>query len=508
MGVFQKYKIQIIYAVLFVFTVLFVFVNNHYTYFWFDEGFTISIIKHPYSAIWSLTAGDVHPPLYYLLLKTYASLVGDSVSCLRFFSAIPIFLTVIVASTLIRKLWGDKVAIVFIIAMFFSSLVPYMTSEIRMYSWAAFFVLMTFLFAYMSYTCKQKKYIILFVLFSLFAAYTHYYALITVAYIYLLYFLIVLIKDKKQIINVVLAGVVFALGYLPWLLIFMTQLKSVSEDYWILSFDPIATFFDSINAFSSLEKTNLFYMHNRFVENGVFVLLMLLLFVNLFKKGSRKVIVEILLIYSIFIFPIALGIGYSALVKPIFVDRYLSCFIFIFFLVFAILVSYVDFSKKKNIVLSVLFILFFAALSGVEFSHKMRLARLQTIGLNSISLFVNENRDNNTVFLYRDSIFYPMAIYPNLFPDNMHISRADSLSSKDRAVVNVFNPVRIDSYAEIDSVYKQIYILDHFPAIGPKNLLNVKKDSLELDENFEIVRKVNINDFEIYELRRRTKDTK
>lgn len=499
----QKHKLMITYSLLLLLTILFICINNRYTYFWFDEGFSISLIKYSYSEIWQFTAEDVHPPLYYFMLKAYASLVGGSVANLRFFSAIPILLTVIVGCTLIRKLWGDKVAISFIVIMFFSPLIYYMTSEIRMYSWSMFFVLMAFLCAYVSYIQNSKKCLLYFLLFSLAAGYSHYYALVAVGGIYILYFIVALLGDKKKLAGIIIAGVLFALGYLPWLLFFVTQLKNVSEDYWILPFDPVLIFFESIYIFSSLKETNFYPMYIREVEVGVFVLFVLLLFVNLTRKGGSRDRIEVLSLIFIFLFPLLFGIVFSLIIKPIFITRYINTFVGPLFLGLAILVSKVDLFKTKNVFLYLPFVCFFLVLSMLVFYHKVSVKRFYSVSVNSIELFVNENRDGETVFLYRDSVFLPMGVYTNIFPDNIHISKKDSLPRKDRAVVDIFDLMSVDSYQAIDTIYKHAYILGHHPNLNSSGLMRSRRDSLELDMYFEIVRKANINDTELFELRRK-----
>ena len=39
------------------------------SYIWFDEGFSINLINNSFTDIILFTALDVHPPLYYLILK-------------------------------------------------------------------------------------------------------------------------------------------------------------------------------------------------------------------------------------------------------------------------------------------------------------------------------------------------------------------------------------------------------------------------------------------------------
>ena len=43
---------------------------------WFDESYTAYLIRFDYTDIVRYTAVDVHPPLYYLLLKTWSLIFG------------------------------------------------------------------------------------------------------------------------------------------------------------------------------------------------------------------------------------------------------------------------------------------------------------------------------------------------------------------------------------------------------------------------------------------------
>src|SRR5688572_15792167 len=50
---------------------------------WFDESFSWRLVQFPWSEVISRTAADAHPPLYYLVLKTWANVFGNSLFALR-----------------------------------------------------------------------------------------------------------------------------------------------------------------------------------------------------------------------------------------------------------------------------------------------------------------------------------------------------------------------------------------------------------------------------------------
>jgi len=53
---------------------------------WWDEGYTVWFATHPLGQMAALTAQDIHPPLYYALLRGWTLLLGTGPVALRLFS--------------------------------------------------------------------------------------------------------------------------------------------------------------------------------------------------------------------------------------------------------------------------------------------------------------------------------------------------------------------------------------------------------------------------------------
>lgn len=72
---------------------------------WIDEGATYAVIRQPDAAsiLTFLAERDAHPPLYFLLLKAWTLLAGDSVVALRRFSALASLLSVAAVVPLARE---------------------------------------------------------------------------------------------------------------------------------------------------------------------------------------------------------------------------------------------------------------------------------------------------------------------------------------------------------------------------------------------------------------------
>jgi uncharacterized membrane protein len=70
---------------------------------WFDEAWSWRMSRFPVAELIERTAADVHPPLYYLLLKAWTALFGDSPLAMRSMSALFGVLTILAAYDLVMQ---------------------------------------------------------------------------------------------------------------------------------------------------------------------------------------------------------------------------------------------------------------------------------------------------------------------------------------------------------------------------------------------------------------------
>ena len=113
----------------------------------FDDAYTMRLTQHSFSEIFDITSRDVHPPLYYWMLKIYSSIFGYSIFSQRAFSDLGVLATMLFAAISLRRRFGDRVAIMFIVLLLIFPVTQYLASEIRMYSWAVFFTSTASIFA-------------------------------------------------------------------------------------------------------------------------------------------------------------------------------------------------------------------------------------------------------------------------------------------------------------------------------------------------------------------------
>ena len=74
--------------------------------FWGDEGYTIRLAKMSLKDMIYATAGDVHPPLYYFLVKGLYCLFGNNGFTYQLSAWLPYCAILLLACSVIRKEFG------------------------------------------------------------------------------------------------------------------------------------------------------------------------------------------------------------------------------------------------------------------------------------------------------------------------------------------------------------------------------------------------------------------
>ena len=201
---------------------------------WTDEAFTIELLRENFGGIILGTAADVHPPLYYLIAKCFTLVFGSSLMTLKIISILPMMLCMTWGAFWIKRLFGFRAALLFNILLAVIPCTMEYAVQLRMYSWAIFFITLMGLWAYEA--CMEGR-ITCFagvVLTSVAAAYTHYFAFVSAILIYGFLFLALAFTRQGRGLLKWLGSVVISLVlYLPWLPYMELQVKGVSRNYWI-----------------------------------------------------------------------------------------------------------------------------------------------------------------------------------------------------------------------------------------------------------------------------------
>lgn len=323
---------------------------------WGDEAFSLMMIRHGYLEMIELTAADVHPPLYYIILKACVDcvhLINDNIETVylaKLVSVVPYALTLLLCVTAVRRRWGYYVAGVSAICLTgMPNLIDYGV-EIRMYSWGLFFVTGAFLcFSdIMLQKSDFKKSWSGLVLYSIAAAYTHYFACVSVALLYLVLLLYFLFNQKENIKNWLAASGVTILAYMPWLIILVRQLKEVKENYWISAIDG-----DTL-------KSYVYYIWENNWLLAACLICVLLFVKTLFGKTDRierKSAVVTITAFAIPVGTTVFGIVVSLIMRPVFVTRYMIPGLFCLWLGMSLMVLLTNNNIEKVVYAVIVFLI-------------------------------------------------------------------------------------------------------------------------------------------------------
>ena len=148
---------------------------------WFDESFTAYLVKFNFADIAKWTSFDVHPPLFYWLLKIWAEFFGHSDIALRSFSILCGAVVVALGFLLSRKLFGKKVGYLSLPLLALSPMLLRYGIEMRMYAPAVVIVLAQLLALVKARETNSRKWWISYGILMAAGMWTHYFTALAVA---------------------------------------------------------------------------------------------------------------------------------------------------------------------------------------------------------------------------------------------------------------------------------------------------------------------------------------
>lgn len=141
---------------------------------WLDEATSLVVADNPPAQVIALTAADIHPPLYYLLLRTWL-VFGQSETALRSLSAVIGALSVAALYGLGKALWGPAAGVLAALLLAVSPLHIWYSQETRMYGLMALWAILA---SWLMFSAWEQRSWLRWAGYSLVVAmgmYTHYY---------------------------------------------------------------------------------------------------------------------------------------------------------------------------------------------------------------------------------------------------------------------------------------------------------------------------------------------
>ena len=212
---------------------------------WCDEGSSLFMSQFSPSLIWTHSAHDVHPPLYFLLLHAWTNVFGSSLFSIRLLSVLPGIGSVVLGFWLTLLIARRRAAL---LAGLFLALLPIAvrySQEVRMYSLMGFWLLgATIALVYWVKNPQRNGYLMAYALLMTASFYTHYFT----AFCVLSHWCYLLLVRKAQPCLIRrpawwIANSLIVVMFASWLLEFvdllqhLDQLRAGNDIGWITPVD-------------------------------------------------------------------------------------------------------------------------------------------------------------------------------------------------------------------------------------------------------------------------------
>ena len=360
-----------------------------------DEFFTVSILNFPITDLIYVTSHDVHPPLYYLLLKIVSDIItllglgSNKIFIYKLVSIVPYVLILILSFTKIKDEYGFFTAGLFAFSMAVMSEFLVYYSILRMYSWAALFVILAFVYLRDVIDKDEPKYWALLTIFSVLAAYTHYFAAIQIACIYLCLLIYLLMNDKEKLKYWAISAVCGIILFAPWIFSFISQVSSVSEAFWI----PEITF-NYVLGFIGYFVTPTKNFYTCIFSIIIFIVLIAYTATRLDKidKKDKFYILSGLVAYF---GTIIIGTAVSLMVRPLMIDRYLLPSAAILWFAISFMLGKIKTRKEFIITFALVLIMMVAGISQISSDNEF----WATNNVQREAFFENISQDNNSIVI-------------------------------------------------------------------------------------------------------------
>lgn len=363
---------------------------------WFDEAFSAYLTKFNFIDIVRYTATDVHPPLYYWLLKIWTSMFGTTELAFRSMSLFFAGVAIVFGYLLVKRLFGRKAAWTSLAFLVISPMLVRYGQEARMYTMVASIGLAgTYVLTIAMESKRRRPWIVYGILVAL-GMLTHYFmALVWISHWVWRYIVTRQTGARGKELRKkfftkawkaahIVAIAIFAL----WLPLMAVQLTAIqSTGFWIgtVSIDSLPGYMTNVLYYLEHGKATGWY-------GAIAVLIVTILNVygiKLYKVLSKKQRQSFLLLLILAVVPVILLFGASLPpLKSSFVERYVMTSILSFSLVAGVIIAIgmKHLKQRWQLFISLLIIL------------------SMIFGITNVYYYGNYNKNSNVLVLTKELI--------------------------------------------------------------------------------------------------------
>lgn len=282
-----------------------------------DEAQSLWQASRPSLAILSIVAGDVHVPLYHLLLHGWLLYVGDTIQIARALSLLFFILSVPLLYLLGERLYSRKTALFAVVLFAVSPFMNWYASEIRMYTMLVFFTLANQYFFVRLFTDRPVKEgtWALYAATAVLGAFTHYFFFLNLLAQAAYYFMRREAFPAGALRKFIATAVVLVLAFLPWVIYVLLVGTAGFET-------PVLATPTTINLFGAFSEF-FFGFQSDALNTIVLSLWPLLIVFGFLALGRHKISNASEYFVASIGIPFVVAFAASFVVAPVFVSRYL-----------------------------------------------------------------------------------------------------------------------------------------------------------------------------------------
>lgn len=281
-----------------------------------DEAQTLWQTSHPLMGVLRILAQDVHVPLYFVAVRAWETLVGETPIAIRSFSLLCTLVSIPIFYALVRRMYGVTTAMMTIVLVISSPFLLWYSAEGRMYTLLLLLTVINHYAFFRLWTRGERSAYWPLYIFSLaLGAMTHYFFLFIPLMQGIFFFTNRSLFARHAVRNFCFAAGIVLLEYGGWFF-YRSAIGQINADP---SLAPPTTV-DVFNVFTNF----LFGFQGEETNTMLLSLwpLAVLVACTLVAQRKKMQLETIYLVLSAFA-PILITFGISVLVRPMFLSRYL-----------------------------------------------------------------------------------------------------------------------------------------------------------------------------------------
>ncbi len=384
---------------------------------WFDESFTWRLIQFPVTDLVARTAADVHPPLYYILVKGWAFVFGSSALALRAFSVLCAALSILGAYFFTAEAFRSKRA--GLIAAAFLAASPWTIAyawEARMYTLGMTLAVFSSFALIRGLRTQSFRWFVVYGILAATFFYVHYYGLFTIAAQALAVLIILLWQTKGRVGEIiqdrslwaaVCGGILALVLVAPWVPHFLAQCSQVQDAYWV----PRLTWFSVPDTLYRVFVPTINLPDRAGFMAGALLLPLVgtvVLWLILGTWRDVRTRYGAYLTLALAAVPFILGIGISLGSRSLYNDRFFAFAGIFIFIALAACIDRISYSRFRNG--AVLVVLAFCCWAYVRSWNELDIAK--SPGVHGAMQYIAQHRNTEDQILVSSSyIYFPLAHY-------------------------------------------------------------------------------------------------